>query len=88
MFKKSYIKKCDALLIAPLIQDEIVELCKNLPKYKNKTYIQLLSHFRVGLGKIYCSSYLATQSLNDMWLIFYIHEKEGKVWIEGNNKWM
>jgi hypothetical protein len=72
----------------PLTQDDLVEMCKNLPKYRKKTYLQLLSHFRVGLGKMCCDSYLAKQSLNDLWIMFYIHEKNGSVWNEGKNKWM
>jgi len=88
MFKKQYIKKCDALCMSPLTQDDIVELCKCLPKYKKKTYLQLLSHFRIELQKMCCESYLATQTLNDLWLMFYMHEKDGKVWNEGKNKWM
>ncbi len=88
MFSKSYVKKCDALCMKPLSQDELVELCKELPKYKKKSYLQLLSHFRVGLSKIYCESYLALQTLNDLWLLFYIHEKDGRTWFEGKNRWM
>lgn len=88
MFSKSYIKKCDALCMKPLTQDDLVELCKNLPKYKKKTYLQLLSHFRVGLSKMCCRSYLETQTMNDLWLMFYIHEKDGRMWNEGRHEWM
>ena len=88
MFSKSYIKKCNALMIKPLIQDDLVELCKSLPKYRKKTYLQLLSHFRIGLQKMCCDSYLEHQTLNDLWLMFYIYEKEGKIWNEGSNKWI
>lgn len=88
MFNKSFIKKCDALCMAPLIQDDLVELCKNLPKYKKKTYIQILSYFRVGLSRTYCDSFLETQSMNDLWILFYIYEKDGRIWNEGKNKWM
>ena len=87
-FQNSYLKKCEALLMKPLIQDDLVELCKNLPKYRKKTYLQMLSHFRVGLCKVYCDSYLSTQTLNDMWVMFYIYEKEGRTWFEGKNKWL
>jgi len=86
MFSKSYLKKCDVLGINPLTQDELVELCKNLPKYKKKTYLQLLSNFRIGIQKICCESYLATQDLNELWLMFYNYEKDeknnGKSWKE------
>ncbi len=89
MFSKSFIKKCDALMITPLTQDELVELCMALPKYKRKkTYLQLLSHFRIGLGNMCCDSYLATQTLNDLWLMFYIYEKDGRIWNEGKHQWM
>lgn len=88
MFNKSYLNKCQALMIKPLIQDEIVELCKNLPKYQKKTYLQLLSNFRVCLQKIYCVSYLETQTLNDLWLLFYIYEKDGKTWNECKLQWL
>jgi len=72
----------------PLTQDDLVELCKNLPKYKNKTYLQLLSHFRIGLGRMCCDNYLKSQSLNDLWIMFYIFEKDGRTWFEGKNNWM
>ena len=36
MFSKSYIKKCKGLNINPLTQDELVELCMALPKFKKK----------------------------------------------------
>ena len=75
-------------MIKPLIQDDLVELCKNLPKYKKKTYLQLLSHFRIGLSKMSCDSYLETQTLNDLWIMFYIYEKDGKIWNESKNSWM
>ena len=75
-------------MITPLTQDEIVELCKELPKYKNKTYLQLLSNFRIGLSKMCCASYLETQTLNDLWLMFYIYEKDGRIWNEGKHQWM
>lgn len=88
MFNKSYIKKCNALCMKSLIQDDLVELCKNLPKYKKKTYLELLSHFRIGLGRTYCNSYLNSQTMNDLWLMFYIHEKDGRTWVEGKNKWL
>jgi hypothetical protein len=88
MFSKSYIKKCEALCMKPLIQDELVELCKNLPKYRKKTYLQLLSHFRISLGKMCCDSYLETQTLNDLWIMFYMNEKEGKIWYESKRKWL
>ena len=88
MFKNSYLKKCNALKILPLSQDELVEMCKNLNKYKDKSYIQLLSNFRISLGKMYCNSYLETQTLNDLWLLFYIKETQSKTWYEGKNKWL
>lgn len=88
MFSKSYTKKCDALMIKPLIQDDLVELCKNLPKYQKKTYLQLLSNFRIALSKMCCQSYLDTQTLNDLWLMFYINEKDGRIWNEAKHMWM
>ena len=88
MFNKTYLKKCTALKINPLTQDELVHLCKQLPKYKKKTYLQLLSHFRIGLQKMCCDSYLRTQTLNDLWLMFYIKEKDGRIWSEGKNQWI
>jgi len=88
MFKKSYLKKCESLMIDPLTQDDLVELCKALPKYKKKTYLQLLSYFRIGLGKMCCDSYLVTQTLNDLWLMFYIYEKDGRIWNEGRKEWL
>lgn len=87
-FPNTYIKKCNALMWEPLIQDDLVELCKNLPKFKDKTYLELLSYFRIGLGKMCCKKYFNTQSLNDLWLMFYMHEKHGKKWYEGKNKWL
>ena len=84
-YSYTYLKKCKSLTINPLSQDELVELCKNLAKYKKKTYLQLLSSFRTGLSKIYCDSYLETQTLNDLWLMFYIYEKDGRIWYEGKN---
>lgn len=72
-----------------MTQDELVELCMALPKYKRKkTYLQLLSNFRIGLARMCCDSYLATQTLNDLWLLFYIFEKDGMIWNEGKNRWM
>lgn len=88
MFSKSYQKKCTALNIDPLTQDQLVDLCKNLPKYKKKTYLQLLSHFRIGLQRMCCDNYLATQDLNSLWLMFYVNEKDGKIWGEGRNQWL
>ena len=88
MFSKSYIKKCKTLNIYPLTQDDLVELCKELPKYKKKTYLQLLSNFRIGVSKMCCDSYLETQTLNDLWLMFYVSEKSGWFWNEGSDKWM
>jgi len=88
MFHKSYLKKCKALNIPPLSQDDLVELCKALPKYKEKSYLQLLSYFRIGLGKMCCSGYLETQDLNSLWLMFYILEKDGWFWVDGDNKWL
>lgn len=88
MFNETYIEKCNALNISPKTQDELVELCKNLSKYKDKSYLQLLSNFRIGIGKMCCSSYLETQSLNDLWLMFYMMETEGKIWVEGQHKWL
>lgn len=88
MYSKSYLKKCDILIIEPLSQDDLVELCKALPKYEKKTYLQLLSYFRIGLQKMYCDSYLNTQTLNDLWLMFYIKEKDGRMWDEGKSQWI
>ncbi len=88
MFPNSYLKKCKALIIEPLTQDDLVELCKALPKYQKKDYLQLLSHFRIGLQRMCCDNYLRTQSLNDLWLMFYIKEKDGRFWDEGKNKWL
>jgi len=88
MFSPSYIKKCKALRINPLIQDDLVKSCKSLPKYKNKTYLQLLSYFRIGISKMYCESYLETQTLNDLWLMFYMKEKGNQIWYEEKNKWL
>jgi hypothetical protein len=87
-YKKSYIKKCNSLMINPLTVDELVELCKNLPKYKDKSYLNLLSNFRLGISKMFCSSYLETQNLHELLLFFYVHEISGKVWYEGKNKWL
>jgi len=86
-YAKSYIKKCKALKIPPLSQDDLVEMCKVLPKYEDKSYLKLLSCFRVTLSKMCCDSYLNTQTLNDLWLMFYIRETQGKLWFEGSNKW-
>ncbi len=88
MFSESYLKKCRVLIIEPLTQDDLVELCKNLPKYRKKNYLQLLSHFRIGLQRMCCDSYLRTQSMNDLWLMFYIKEKDGRFWDEGKSKWL
>ena len=87
MFSKSYLKKCSALNIDSLTQDQLVDLCKQLPKYKKKTYLQLLSHFRIGLQRLCCDSYLRTQTMQELWLIFYIKETQNKTWNEGNAKW-
>lgn len=87
MFSKSYQKKCTALNILPKTQDELVEMCKQLPKYKKKTYLQLLSHFRIGLQRLCCDSYLRTQNMNELWLLFYVKETQNKKWDEGNSKW-
>lgn len=35
-----------------------------------------------------CDSYLATQTINDLWLMFYMYEKEGKIWNEGKHQWL
>lgn len=88
MFSNSYVKKCKALNLKPMTQDEIVELCKKLPKYQKKSYLQLLSNFRIGLQRMCCESYLETQTLNDLWLMFYIFEKSGWIWIEGRGEWL
>lgn len=88
MFSDSYLKKCNALGILPKTQDELVELCKILPKYKDKSYLNLLSHFRIAIGKMCCDSYLETQTLNDLWIMFYMLEVEGKVWYDGKNEWL
>jgi hypothetical protein len=88
MFKTSYIIKCNALKRKPLTQDELVDLCKALPKYKNKSYLQLLSNFRICIQKLYCDSYLESQNLNELWLLFYIYEKDGQTWYETKQKWL
>lgn len=88
MFNKSYLKKCKVLKMEPITQDKLVYLCKQLPKYQKKTNLQLLSHFRIRLQKMCCDSYLNTQSLNDLWLMFYIFEKDGKTWDEGKSQWL
>ena len=88
MFSKSYQKKCSALNILPLTQDQLVDLCKDLPKYKKKTYLQLFSHFRIGLQRLCCDSYLKTQNMHELWLIFYIKETQNKIWDEGNSSWI
>ncbi len=89
IFSKSYIKKCKALNIDPLTQDELVELCMALPKFKKKkTYLQLFSHFRIGLQRLCCDSYLDTQNMHELWLIFYIKETQNLIWDEGTAKWI
>ena len=87
MFSKSYQKKCSALNILPLTQDQLVDLCKQLPKYKKKTYLQLISHFRIGLKRLFFDSYLRKQDMNELRLIFYIKETKNLNWDEGNSKW-
>ena len=87
-FANTYIKKCNALGINPLTQDELVELCKQLPKYQKKTYLQLLSCFRVGISRTCCNGYLESQTLNDLCLLFYINEAFGWGWFEGKNEWI
>lgn len=88
MFSKSYLKKCSALNISPMTQDQLVDLCKELPKHEKKTYLQLLSHFRIGLQRLCCDSYLRTQDMNELWLIFYIKETQNLIWDEGNKQWI
>ena len=88
MFSKSYQKKCSALNILPLTQDQLVDLCKQLPKYKKKTYLQLFSHFRIGLQRLCCDSYLRTQNMHELWLIFYVKETQDLIWDEGTTNWI
>lgn len=88
MYSNSYLKKCKALIIDPLSLDDLVELCKEMPKHKKNTFLQLLSNFRIGVQRNYCDSYLKTQTLHDLWIMFYIFEKDGKIWNEGKNVWM
>ena len=75
-------------MMEPLTIDELVELCKNLTKYKKKSYLQLLSHFRIGLQRLCCDSYLRSQDMNELWLLFYIKETQNLIWNEGSSKWI
>ena len=75
-------------MMEPLTIDELVELCKNLTKYKKKSYLQLLSHFRIGLQRLCCDSYLRSQDMNELWLLFYIKETQNLIWNEGTSQWI
>ena len=35
-----------------------------------------------------CDNYLHTQTLNDLWIMFYIFERDGKIWDEGKSQWL
>lgn len=88
-FKESYIVKCK---VTPEIGNkvlpmgELVDLCRGL--YPHVSDLNILSKMRVKTTSKCCSGYLATQSLHDMWLVFYMGVAHKKMWIEGDNKWV
>lgn len=88
-FKESYIKKCQntpEIGNKVLPMGELVDLCRTV--YPHSSDLSLLSKMRIKTTSRCCSGYLATQSLNDMWLVFYMASKYNKMWIEGDNKWV
>lgn len=89
MLSKSYIKKCQVAIDLCQLkwkqcpsQEELQIELKDLPKYQKKTWLQLISCMRVTLQKNYCDKFLNAQTINDIWILFYMKEKYNKLWYE------
>lgn len=88
-FRPSYITKCK---VTPEIGNqvlpmgELVDLCRKA--YPGVSDLNLLSKMRIKTTSRCCSGYLATQSIHDMWLVFYMGVVHKKQWIEGDSKWV
>lgn len=64
----------------------LINTCK--VKYKNKTDIGLLSDFRTTISRYYCNNYLKSQSMIEMWLLFYARIFYKKLWVEDKKQWV
>jgi len=88
-FKESYVTKCKNTpeiknQVLPL--GELVDLCRKA--YPGVSDLNLLSKMRIKMASKCCSGYVANQSLNDMWLLFYMDKVHKKMWLEGDNHWI
>lgn len=68
--------------------DELIQLVKSLPQYKETSDYALLSKMRCNIAQCACDKYLRTQSMYDFWLIFYMNVKYRKEWNDGAKKWI
>ena len=86
----SFLKKCAAtpefINNTPSL-DQLVELCKSIPKFKEISDLKLISKMRISISNQCCDKYLNHQTIYDFFLLFYMDEKYGKNWYEGANEW-
>ena len=67
--------------------EQLIELVREIPRYKNESDLNLLSKMRVCISNACCSSFLKHQSMYDFWLIMWYQEKFKFDWYEGRNEW-
>ena len=90
MYAETYIVKVEAAIKQRLLErilnlDELLDLCR--AQYPQVSDLQLLSKMRVKITSKCCNGYLAHQSMHDFWIIYYMHIKHNKMWVEGDNRW-
>lgn len=69
-------------------QDELqIILKQKIDRFKNMTDLKFDFNMRQCIFNTYCHKILVTLSLNDMWLIFFMKELFGKMWIPESKSW-
>lgn len=69
-------------------QEQLQDLLRQLPKYRETRDIALLSKMRTHMSKEYCNTFLNTCSISEMWLCFYMHEAFGSKYLNEEKGWV
>jgi len=70
-------------------QDELqIILKQKIERYRNMTDLKFDFNMRHCIFKLYCNKILSILTLNDIWLIFFMHDIFGKIWIPENKAWV
>lgn len=70
--------------LVPTLEDLINECHK---KYNKKTALGLFSLMRCQISSLYCDAFLNEQSVQELWLLFYMSSYYNKRWTENKKGW-